>query len=200
MQRVERLTAATGGVLPTIGEALEGSEAAFARRMNRTAKALGMTRTTFKNAHGLTEDGHLSTARDMTILGRKLFYQEAKVLAGLKHPLVIGFATDNPLVALYSAMKALRQQFGVDRRVSETVAPFGVIALLADVIGSSGVGVLASLVVYCVGVLVGLTIHTVVVRVGPRAAIRSISDRMRSALPRASSTRPRSIRVTAFSA
>ena len=57
-----------------IGEAIEGSEAAFARRMNRTAKALGMTRTTFKNAHGLTESGHLSTARDMTILGRRLFY------------------------------------------------------------------------------------------------------------------------------
>ncbi len=57
-----------------IGEALEGSEAAFARRMTRTAKALGMTRTTFKNAHGLTEEGHLSTARDMTTLGRRLFY------------------------------------------------------------------------------------------------------------------------------
>jgi D-alanyl-D-alanine carboxypeptidase len=57
-----------------IGEAIEGSEAAFARRMNRTAKALGMTRTTFRNMHGLTQDGHLSTARDMTILGRHLFY------------------------------------------------------------------------------------------------------------------------------
>ena len=57
-----------------IGEAISGSEAAFARRMNRTAKALGMTRTTFKNAHGLTESGHLSTARDMTILGRHLLY------------------------------------------------------------------------------------------------------------------------------
>jgi D-alanyl-D-alanine carboxypeptidase len=57
-----------------IGEAIEGSEAAFARRMNRTAKALGMTRTTFRNAHGLTEEGHLSTARDMTILGRHLFF------------------------------------------------------------------------------------------------------------------------------
>ena len=57
-----------------LAEAIEGSEAAFARRMNRTAKAMGMTRTTFKNAHGLTEDGHLSTARDMTILGRHLFY------------------------------------------------------------------------------------------------------------------------------
>ncbi len=57
-----------------IGEAISGSEAAFARRMNRTAKALGMTRTTFKNAHGLTEEGHLSTARDMTNMGRRLFY------------------------------------------------------------------------------------------------------------------------------
>lgn len=57
-----------------IGVAIEGSEAAFARRMNRTAKALGMTRTTFKNANGLTEKGHLSTAHDMTILGRQLFF------------------------------------------------------------------------------------------------------------------------------
>ncbi|GAA6191818.1 D-alanyl-D-alanine carboxypeptidase family protein [Phaeobacter sp. NW0010-22] len=57
-----------------IGIAISGSEAAFARRMTRTAKALGMTRTTFKNAHGLTEKGHMSTARDMTALGRHLLY------------------------------------------------------------------------------------------------------------------------------
>ena len=57
-----------------IGIALEGSEAAFARRMNRAAAAMGMTRTTFRNAHGLTEAGHLSTARDMTILGRHVIY------------------------------------------------------------------------------------------------------------------------------
>ncbi|MEP6017124.1 MAG: serine hydrolase [Paracoccaceae bacterium] len=57
-----------------MAEAISGSEAAFARRMNRTAKALGMTRTTFKNAHGLTESGHLSTARDMSILGRHVLY------------------------------------------------------------------------------------------------------------------------------
>ncbi|KIN74019.1 D-alanyl-D-alanine carboxypeptidase family protein [Sulfitobacter guttiformis KCTC 32187] len=57
-----------------IGEAISGSEANFARRMNRTATQLGMTRTSFKNAHGLTEEGHLSTARDMTVLGRHLLY------------------------------------------------------------------------------------------------------------------------------
>lgn len=57
-----------------IGEAISGSEAKFARRMNRTAKQLGMTRTTFKNAHGLTEAGHQSTAHDMTLMGRHLLY------------------------------------------------------------------------------------------------------------------------------
>ncbi|MBI6630351.1 D-alanyl-D-alanine carboxypeptidase [Pontibaca sp. S1109L] len=57
-----------------IGEAISGSEAAFAARMNRTAKMMGMTQTTFKNAHGLTQSGHLSTARDMTILGRHVLY------------------------------------------------------------------------------------------------------------------------------
>jgi len=57
-----------------IGIALEGNEAAFARRMTATANAMGMTRTTFRNAHGLTEAGHLSTARDMTTLGRHMIY------------------------------------------------------------------------------------------------------------------------------
>lgn len=51
-----------------------GSSAAFAERMTRTAKAIGMTNSTFKNANGLTAEGHLSTAHDMTILGRRLFY------------------------------------------------------------------------------------------------------------------------------
>ena len=57
-----------------IAEAISGSEPAFARRMTATAKAMGLTRTTFRNAHGLTASGHLSTARDMANLGRRLFF------------------------------------------------------------------------------------------------------------------------------
>lgn len=57
-----------------IGEAISGSESAFATRMNRTAAAMGMTNTTFKNAHGLTQNGHMSTARDMSVLGRHVIY------------------------------------------------------------------------------------------------------------------------------
>ncbi len=57
-----------------IAEAISGSEEAFATRMNRTARAMGMRNTNFRNAHGLTQSGHLSTARDMSILGRHVIY------------------------------------------------------------------------------------------------------------------------------
>ena len=57
-----------------LGEAVAGSEPAFAARMNAYARAMGMTNTTFKNANGLTREGHMSTARDMAILGRRLVY------------------------------------------------------------------------------------------------------------------------------
>jgi len=51
-----------------IAEGIDGSEAAFARRMNGYSQELGLTRSTWKNAHGLTEKGHLTTARDIANL------------------------------------------------------------------------------------------------------------------------------------
>ncbi len=57
-----------------LAEAIEGSLEAFTDRMNRTAKLMGMHNTHFKNANGLTQKGHYSTARDMTILGRHIVY------------------------------------------------------------------------------------------------------------------------------
>lgn len=58
----------------TMAEAIDGSVPAFAKRMNAYAQAMGMKNTTFKNANGLTADGHMSTAHDMAILGRRLVY------------------------------------------------------------------------------------------------------------------------------
>lgn len=52
--------------------AANGSEAAFVERMNREARRLGMTRTHFKNATGLNEPGHESSARDLALLARAL--------------------------------------------------------------------------------------------------------------------------------
>ncbi|MEK6216161.1 MAG: D-alanyl-D-alanine carboxypeptidase, partial [Boseongicola sp.] len=57
-----------------LAEAIGGSEKEFARLMTAKARQLGMKNTTFNNAKGLTARGHLSTARDMAILGRHLFF------------------------------------------------------------------------------------------------------------------------------
>jgi len=56
-----------------IAEAIGGSKAGFAEMMTAKARQLGMRKTRFKNPHGLTARGQLSTARDMAILGRRLF-------------------------------------------------------------------------------------------------------------------------------
>lgn len=45
-----------------------GGVEGFARLMNGKAAALGLTRTHFCNPHGLDEEGHLSTARDLAAL------------------------------------------------------------------------------------------------------------------------------------
>lgn len=53
-----------------IAEHVAGSEWAFVNLMNQTAEQLGMTNTHFVNPHGLHDDQHYSTARDLAILAR----------------------------------------------------------------------------------------------------------------------------------
>ncbi len=55
-----------------VAENVSGSVAAFARRMTRTARAIGMKNTTFRNPSGLPDTAQKTTARDMALLGRAL--------------------------------------------------------------------------------------------------------------------------------
>ncbi|ODS61831.1 MULTISPECIES: D-alanyl-D-alanine carboxypeptidase family protein [unclassified Arenimonas] len=55
-----------------LAEHVGGSEAAFVQMMNDHARRLGMTNTNFRNAHGLTAEGHVMSARDIAILGRAM--------------------------------------------------------------------------------------------------------------------------------
>lgn len=52
-----------------MAEFLAGSEARFAEQMTATARKLGMSRTTFKNANGLPNSEQRTSARDMATLG-----------------------------------------------------------------------------------------------------------------------------------
>ena len=55
-----------------MAEYLCGSEEAFVNKMNQRAKELGMNDTTFKNCHGIDEDGHLTSAYDISLMSREL--------------------------------------------------------------------------------------------------------------------------------
>src|SRR6185312_980709 len=55
-----------------VGEAVAGSEEAFAARMTKKAHALGMYKTVFTNASGLPDKKQVTTARDLSILGRAI--------------------------------------------------------------------------------------------------------------------------------
>ncbi|MCX5493480.1 D-alanyl-D-alanine carboxypeptidase [Kaistia dalseonensis] len=66
------ITRSANDAAVVIAENLDGTEAAFARRMTSTARSLGMSRTTFRNASGLPNPNQWTTARDMTTLGRAL--------------------------------------------------------------------------------------------------------------------------------
>ena len=53
-----------------LAEHVAGSEDAFASLMNAYAKRIGMKNSHFVNAHGLSAPGHVSTERDLALLGR----------------------------------------------------------------------------------------------------------------------------------
>lgn len=59
-------------VAVAVGEYLGGSEDQFAAMMTAKARQLGMTSTNFRNACGLPDDGQVTTARDMAVLGMAL--------------------------------------------------------------------------------------------------------------------------------
>lgn len=55
-----------------LAEHVAGSEQAFAQLMNAYAKKIGMKASHFVNPHGLTAEGHVTTAHDLALLGRAL--------------------------------------------------------------------------------------------------------------------------------
>jgi D-alanyl-D-alanine carboxypeptidase (penicillin-binding protein 5/6) len=54
-----------------VAEHVGGNVERFVAQMNRKARAIGMTRSVFKNPNGLPAKGQMTTARDMAILARE---------------------------------------------------------------------------------------------------------------------------------
>lgn len=56
----------------SLAEGVGGSAERFVQMMNEQAKAMGMKATSYKNPEGLTEAGHTTTARDLSVLATRL--------------------------------------------------------------------------------------------------------------------------------
>lgn len=67
-----------------MAEHIAGSEEAFVQMMNDKAQKLGMNDTTFKNCHGIDEDGHVTSAYDIALMSRELL---------TKHPNITKYTT-----------------------------------------------------------------------------------------------------------
>lgn len=55
-----------------LAEGVGGTAENFVKLMNDQAKALGMAGTGYKNPEGLTEPGHVTTARDLSVIASRL--------------------------------------------------------------------------------------------------------------------------------
>ena len=69
-----------------LAEGVGGTAEHFVQLMNEQAKALGMKSTSYKNPEGLTEPGHTTTARDLSILATRLMqdFPDYVAYSGLK--------------------------------------------------------------------------------------------------------------------
>lgn len=62
-----------------MAEYIAGSEDAFVQMMNDRAKELGMNDTTFKNCHGLDEDGHVTSSYDISLMSKELLNNHPQI-------------------------------------------------------------------------------------------------------------------------
>lgn len=127
-----------------LAEMVGGSEPVFVEQMNQKAAQLGMTNTTFQNACGLDQEGHLSTARDVAIMSREILNNHPQILN------YTGIWTDSlrdGQTQLVNTNKLLRRYQGITGLKTGTTGGAGVclsasatrdgLSLIAVVLGAS---------------------------------------------------------------
>ncbi len=112
------VTKSANDVASVVAENIAGSETAFARMMTQKARAIGMSKTTFRNASGLPDRDQTTTARDLVTLGRRVlkdFPEESKIFRtryfqyGNQR-----FKNHNRLLFSYAGMEGMKTGFTRD--------------------------------------------------------------------------------------
>ena len=96
-----------------VAEHLMGSIDAFVVKMNERAKELGMENTVFKNTTGLDEDGHVISARDISIMSRELIkhkkiFDYTTIWMDTVRNGEFGLSNTNKLIRFYSGANGLK--------------------------------------------------------------------------------------------
>ena len=102
-----------------IAEKIGGTESNFVNMMNKRAKELGAVNTTFKNPHGLDEEGHLTTAHDLALIARELIkHKEILKLTSTyettithKNGKSLWLVNTNKLIKFYNGLDGLKTGF-----------------------------------------------------------------------------------------
>lgn len=102
-----------------MAEKIGGTVENFVSMMNKCAKELGATNTTFKNPHGLDEEGHLTTARDMALIAKELVKHESIIKLTSTYETTIThqngkslwLVNTNSLIKFYSGLDGLKTGF-----------------------------------------------------------------------------------------
>lgn len=105
--------ASANDAVVALAEKTYGSKEHFIESMNKKAESLGLKNTHFVNVHGLDEEGHYSSAYDMSVMAREL----------LKHEKILDFTRvyeeyltkpDGSQIWLVNTNKLVRFYDGVD--------------------------------------------------------------------------------------
>lgn len=99
-----------------LAEHIAGSVETFVAMMNNKASALGMKDTAFKNPHGLDEEGHYSSAKDVAIMTRQLLtHDEATEFTTVWMDTIrdgaFGLSNTNKLIKYYSGATGMKTGF-----------------------------------------------------------------------------------------
>lgn len=101
-------------VTVAMAELIGGSEENFVAMMNKKAQELGMVNTNFMNSHGIDEDGHYTTAKDIALMSRELINKHPDIL---KYTSIwmdtlrngtFGLSSTNKLIRFYEGATGLK--------------------------------------------------------------------------------------------
>lgn len=101
-------------VTVAMAELIGGSEENFVNMMNAKAQELGMENTHFVNSHGIDEEGHYTSAKDIALMARELINKHPNVL---KYTSIwmdtlrngeFGLSSTNKLIRFYDGATGLK--------------------------------------------------------------------------------------------